>query len=75
MSSRKHNLIPQHSLLTDKEKTKLLADLHLTIKEIPKINLSDAAVQPLEAKSGDIVKISRISRSAGTSDYYRVFIE
>ena len=75
MSSRKHNLIPEHTLLTDKQKEKLLADLHVTIKELPKIKLSDAAIQPLDAKSGDIIKISRESRSAGTSEYYRVVIE
>ena len=75
MSIKKHNLVPKHTLLTDKQKEKLLADLHVTIKELPKIRLSDSAIQPLEAKSNDIIKISRESRSAGNSVYYRIVIE
>ncbi len=75
MSTRKHNLVPQHTILTNDQKEKLLADLHVTIKELPKIPLSDSAIQNLNPKSNDIIKISRNSRSAGTSNYYRVVIE
>lgn len=75
MSSRKHNLIPEHKLLTDKQKESLLKNINVTIKELPKIRIVDPNVQSLEAKSGDIIKITRQSRSAGESTYYRVVIE
>ena len=57
------------------EKEQLLSSLHVTIKELPKIKVTDSAIQDLEASSGDIIKIQRESRSAGQSIYYRVVIE
>ena len=35
----KHILVPKHTLLTEKEKDKLLEKYHITIKELPKIML------------------------------------
>ena len=75
MSTKTHNLIPTHTLLTTDEKTKLLESLGVSIKEIPKIKINDSGITDLDAKSGDIIKIIRSSRSAGESEYYRVVIE
>ena len=75
MSTRNHYLIPAHSLLNADEKKQLLSQLHVTIKELPKIKITDPAVQSLDAQSGDVIKIVRQSRSAGESTYYRVVIE
>lgn len=75
MSITKHNLIPEHKLLTDKQKETLLNGLHVTIKELPKIKITDPSVQALGAKSGDVIQITRESRSAKESQYYRAVIE
>ena len=75
MPTENHNLIPTHTLLTADEKEQLLASLHVTIKELPKIKITDPAIQNLGAESGNIIKITRESRSAGQSTYYRVVIE
>ena len=74
MSTQKHNFIPEHTLLTDKQKETLLSKLHITIRELPKILAKDSAIEMLEPKAGDIIKITRKSRSAGISEYYRVVI-
>jgi DNA-directed RNA polymerase subunit H len=74
MSTPEHNFIPKHQLLSEKEKQSLLESLHISIKELPKILASDSAIEDLDANPGDIIKITRISRSAGSSEYYRVVI-
>lgn len=69
-----HRLVPAHTVLTKDEADKLLETLQVTITEIPKILISDAALDTLEAKAGDIVCIERFSRITGTSKYYRVVV-
>jgi len=71
----KHNLVPKHSKVSDSEKAKLLEKYDITIKELPKIHNSDPAVVKLNLKMGDVVKIERESKTAGTAVYYRVVID
>ncbi len=67
----KHILVPKHTLLTDKEKEKLLNKYIITIKELPKIMLTDPAIRHLKVKIGDVIKIERISPTAGKAIFYR----
>ena len=73
--AEKHLLIPKHSKLTDKQKEKLLDDYKVTLKELPRVVKSDPAVQSLEAKPGDVIKITRNSTTAGEISFYRVVID
>lgn len=68
----KHILTPKHSKLGEREKTQLLEKYHVTSKELPKIQKTDAAIKDLDAKLGDIIKITRKSQTAGESIFYRV---
>ena len=68
----KHTLTPKHSKLGEREKAQLLEKYHVTSKELPKIQKTDAALRELDAKPGDIVKIIRKSPTAGQSVFYRV---
>ena len=68
----KHILTPKHSKLGEREKAQLLEKYHVTSKELPKILKTDAAIKDLDAKLGDIVKITRKSPTAGESMFYRV---
>ena len=52
-----HELVPKHELLSDAERQKLLSKL--TMQQLPRIKLTDAALGDLDAKPGDIVKITR----------------
>ncbi|MBW2991306.1 DNA-directed RNA polymerase subunit H [Candidatus Woesearchaeota archaeon] len=70
-SQLKHDLIPEHIKLSDKEAKALLKDYKVSIREIPKINVSDPAIAHLSVKEGDIVMIKRKSRTAGEIIYYR----
>jgi len=70
----KHELIPKHSKITDKEKKQLIEKYCISLlKELPKIMKNDPGLQGLNAKVGDIIKITRHG-PIGESIYYRVVI-
>ncbi len=67
-----HILVPKHERLSAKEKDDVLEKYNVTIKEIPQIRAKDTAIQHLNAKEGDMIKITRKSKTAGEAVYYRV---
>ena len=71
----KHILTPKHLKLSEKEKVQLFEKYHVTSKEMPKILKTDAALRELDAKLGDMIKITRKSPTAGESVFYRVVID
>ena len=60
-----HILIPKHEVLKDKDKEILFEKYHISAKELPKILKNDPAIKALNAKPGDIIKISRNDPTAG----------
>lgn len=71
----KHSLIPKHSKLSDSQKEKLLENYNISIKELPRIAKTDPAITPLNAKPGDVIKITRKSETASEAIFYRVVID
>jgi DNA-directed RNA polymerase subunit H len=71
---RKHLLVPEHSKLNKTEIKELLDRYNISINELPKIVASDPAIQKLNAKPGDVIKIKRKSPTSEESIYYRVVI-
>ena len=70
----KHYLIPKHQKISDKEKQKLLELYNISLKELPKIPKNDAAISSLDAKPGDVIKITRKSPTANESIFYRAVV-
>jgi DNA-directed RNA polymerase subunit H len=70
----KHELIPKHQKINDSEKEQLLEKYGIDVNDLPKIFIKDPAIADLGVKSGDVVKIIRESKTAGTTTYYRVVI-
>ena len=68
---KEHNLRPEHTKLSIKERDELFKKLNVSLKELPKIRRNDAAIVKMNIKEGDVVKITRISPTAGTSIFYR----
>lgn len=66
-----HTLVPKHTKLSDKEKQTLFETYNITIKELPKILITDSAIRHLEPKENDVIKISRKSPTSGNSVFYR----
>lgn len=67
-------LVPKHEILNEGDKSKLLKDLKISLKQLPRIKKDDPAIKPLNAKAGDIIKITRISPVSGDCLYYRVVV-
>ena len=71
----KHVLVPQHAILEEKERTALTAKYNILPQQLPKIFHNDPAVKAIGAKPGDVLKVERISRTAGTAEYFRLVIK
>ena len=75
MSDRSnHKLVPLHELLDEDESASLLAEYRISPSDLPKILLSDSALPP-NISVGDIIKITRNSRTTNTATVYRMVIE
>ena len=70
----KHELVPKHEIMTKKEVNELLKKFNITKGQIPKILISDPVVKKIGAEVGDVVKITRNSKTAGQCETYRVVI-
>ena len=69
-----HQLCPEHIVLSDEEKKKVLEKFNVSEVQFPKIKKSDPALIGLEVSVGDLVRIKRKDLS-GDYDYYRRVIE
>ncbi len=70
-----HVLVPRHEILSESGAKELIEGLKLKPEQLPKISVSDPAIQHLSPKIGDIIRISRNSATAGTATYFRLVIE
>ncbi|MBN2881272.1 DNA-directed RNA polymerase subunit H [Candidatus Woesearchaeota archaeon] len=66
-----HFLVPKHEKLSKDESGKVLENLHIDFDMLPKIIKDDPAIKHLDAKQGDIIKITRNSQTSGEAVFYR----
>jgi DNA-directed RNA polymerase subunit H len=52
----------------------LLEGFSITKGQLPKILVTEPVVKKIKAKAGDVVKITRESKTAGTAVMYRVVV-
>lgn len=69
-----HEYIPEHELLSPEEVEKVLAKYGIGLHQLPKILSKDPAIAAMKLERGDAIKITRNSKTAGVSIYYRVVI-
>jgi DNA-directed RNA polymerase subunit H len=67
----KHELVPKHAKLSDKEMKELFEKYAIELQNLPRIFKTDPSIQHLDVKDGDIVKISRKSPTAGETHFFR----
>ena len=67
----KHELVPKHAKLSEKESKELFEKYAIELQNLPRVFKSDPSIQDLDVKEGDIVKISRKSPTAGETVFYR----
>jgi DNA-directed RNA polymerase subunit H len=70
-----HVLVPKHEILSEEEKKDTLAKFNATEEQFPFLFSSDPVVREIGAKPGDMVRISRVSDTAGETTYYRFVVE
>ncbi|HDD60135.1 MAG: DNA-directed RNA polymerase subunit H [Thermoplasmata archaeon] len=70
-----HRLVPRHRILNEEEKQELLKRYRISLKDLPKILITDPMVKAIGANIGDVIEIERISPTAGISHYYRYVVE
>ena len=66
-----HVLVPEHTLLSEKEKNAVFEKYGIAFKALPKILANDPAIKQMKYKSGDVIKIVKKSPTAGIAEYYR----
>ncbi|NIM47078.1 MAG: DNA-directed RNA polymerase subunit H [Candidatus Aenigmarchaeota archaeon] len=71
----KHELVPEHVVLSEDEINELLEKYKIKPRNLPKILTTDPVVKALNAKEGNILKIIRMSKTAGISVYYRIVVK
>ena len=70
-----HETVPKHEVLSPAEQKEILTRFDVTKDKLPKIFSSDPIAKAVKAKSGDIIKITRRSPTAGESIYFRAVTE
>jgi DNA-directed RNA polymerase subunit H len=70
----KHELVPKHEIISKKEVNDVLMGYNITKGQLPKIFSNDPVVKMIKAEAGDVLKITRDSKTAGKSIFYRVVI-
>jgi len=70
----KHNLVPEHTILSPSDKEKLLKKYNISDAQLPAISVKDPIVKVLQAKPGDVLKINRNGPS-GEYLYFRKVVE
>jgi DNA-directed RNA polymerase subunit H len=69
---KKHVLVPKHTKLSEKEKADLLKRYNLAQEALPFIIKTDPAIEGMDLKPGDVIKVIRKSATAKNSVFYRV---
>ena len=70
-----HKLVPNHEILSEKEKDELLNKFDIDSEKLPKILDTDPAIISIGAVPGQVVKITRRSRTAKYATAYRIVVE
>lgn len=74
-----HQLVPEHRLIAEEEADRILKALKITRDQLPKIRKNDPVIQVLEKiegpiEEGRIIRVTRVSGTAGVSEAYRLVI-
>jgi DNA-directed RNA polymerase subunit H len=70
-----HVLVPKHEIMSQEEKKQVVAQYNATEEQFPFLFSTDPVVREIGAKPGDMVRIIRVSDTAGETTYYRFVVE
>ncbi|MGC9444101.1 MAG: DNA-directed RNA polymerase subunit H [Candidatus Methanospirareceae archaeon] len=76
VSILEHELVPRHEVMGEDEVAELLRTYKIQKEQLPKIKAADPVIKELkEAAVGDVIRVRRVSKTAGRSVSYRLVIE
>ena len=70
-----HAYQPKHEILSKAQAEEVLQKYNTKPSQLPYIMINDKALEDLDVRPGDIIKITRKSATAGQSVYYRYVVE
>ncbi|MBW3581495.1 MAG: DNA-directed RNA polymerase subunit H [Euryarchaeota archaeon] len=70
-----HELVPVHEVLDEDEAKALMARYGVKEDQLPKIQVADPAARAAGARPGDIIRVVRMSPTAGKAVAYRFVVE
>lgn len=70
----KHELVPEHEVLTEEEAEEVLDEHEIEATQLPKLKSKDPVAKEIGAETGDIVRVKRDSPTAGEKEAYRYVI-
>ena len=70
-----HVLVPAYRVMNEEEVNGLLRKHNINFSQLPNLFVSDPIVERLGAKIGEVLEITRKSRTSGTAKHYRVIID
>ena len=71
-----HMLVPRHSVASEAEVAQVCQQYAITIDKLPLIYLEDPALEGIQTRPGDVIKIERNSPvTKKVEAYYRKVIE
>lgn len=70
-----HVMVPDHQIMSVEEVDKLLSSYKITREQLPKIYHDDPSVKEVGAKINDVIRIVRISQTAGRAEAHRMVVK
>ena len=67
-----HFLVPKHEIVPQDREAEVLEKIGAKKEQIARIGKDDPAVEEIGAVSGELLKITRKSHTAGSAVYFRV---
>ncbi len=70
-----HEMVPDHQIMGGEEVADLLATYHISLEQLPKMYHDDPAVKAIGGDVGNVIRITRDSRTAGRAEAYRLVVK
>lgn len=70
-----HMLVPKHEIMTEEEISDEFSTVDYDFKDLPKIKSTDPVVKAIDAKPGNVLRITRESQTAGVFVTYRIVVD
>jgi len=68
-------MVPDHQIMDGEEVKNLLATYHISLEQLPKMYHDDPAVKAIGGDVGNVIRITRDSRTAGRAEAYRLVVK